>query len=99
MGVRFDKGNSNKYIERVPNELLVMDVDASRGLAATVAGWPSHAEEVRSIVTDAEVLADMPLGVVASLDEIGRDGTAMAGRDPAGGSLTVGHSPLSSTRR
>ena len=78
MGVRFDKGNSNKYIERVPNELLGMDVDASRGLAATVAGWPSHAEEVRSIVTDAEVLADMPLGVVASLDEIGRDGTAMA---------------------
>ena len=78
MGVRFDKGYSNKYIERVPNELLGMDVDASRGLAATVAGWPSHAEEVRSIVTDAEVLADMPLGVVASLDEIGRDGTAMA---------------------
>ncbi len=78
MGGRFDKGNSNKYIERVSNELLGMDVDASRGLAATVAGWPSHAEEVRSIVTDAEVLADMPLGVVALLDEIGRDGTAMA---------------------
>ena len=65
-----------------------MDVDASRGLAATVASWPSHAEEVRSIVTDAEVLADMPLGVVALLDEIGRGRNSDGGSDPASSSCT-----------
>ena len=55
-----------------------MDVQASRGLAATLVGWSAHADAATSLVTEAEVLADMPTGVVPMLAQVGDDGSVMA---------------------
>lgn len=55
-----------------------MDVVASRALAERLGGWFSRSEEVRLVVTNAELLSDIPTGVVGMLDEIGGDGAAMA---------------------
>ena len=55
-----------------------MDVDASRVLAERLGGWVTRSEEIRLVVVDAELLSDIPSGVVAMLDEIGSDGAVMA---------------------
>jgi len=60
------------------NGLLGMDVDASRALAERLGGWSTRSEEIRLVVTEAELLSDIPTGVVGILDEIGGDGAAMA---------------------
>jgi hypothetical protein len=55
-----------------------MDVQASRGLAATLVGWSTQADAVSSLVSEAEVLADLPTGVVSMLAQVGGDGSVMA---------------------
>ena len=60
------------------NELLGLDVEASRVLAERLGGWSTRGEEIRLVLVEAELLSDIPTGVVGLVDEIGGDGAAMA---------------------
>jgi len=60
------------------NGLLGLDVEASRALAERLGGWSARCEEIRLVLAEAELLSDIPTGVVAILDEIGGDGAVMA---------------------
>jgi hypothetical protein len=60
------------------NELLGLDVEASRVLAERLGGWSTRGEEIRLVLIEAELLSDIPTGVVGLVDEIGGDGAAMA---------------------
>ncbi|MGK0226692.1 MAG: hypothetical protein ACI8XD_001511, partial [Thermoproteota archaeon] len=60
------------------NEFLGLDVEASRVLAERLGGWSTRGEEIRLVLIEAELLSDIPTGVVGIVDEIGGDGAAMA---------------------